>query len=86
MIGRPRLLTGDRRGVVLLLVLATIALFTVMVVNFSAAGAEAVSVGVGAAVVVTAVSAGWVLSSAGRALCFLPSERGAALLHHERIW
>ncbi|MFO1275117.1 MAG: hypothetical protein U1F21_03660 [Sphaerotilus natans] len=57
-----------------------------VVVNFSATGAEAVSVGVGAAVVVTAVSAGWVLSSAGRALCFLPSERGAALLHHERIW
>ena len=56
-----------------------------VVVNFSATGAEAVSVGVGAAVVVTAISAGWILSSAGRALCFLPSERGAALLHHERI-
>lgn len=36
MTGRPRLPSGDRRGVVLLLVLATIALFTVMVVNFSA--------------------------------------------------
>ena len=65
---------------------AAIISFSRVVVNFSAAGAEAVSVGVGAAVVVTAVSAGWVLSSAGRALCFLPSERGAALLHHERIW
>ncbi|MDQ5897414.1 MAG: hypothetical protein QG612_1500 [Pseudomonadota bacterium] len=56
-----------------------------VVVNFSAAGVEAASVGVGVAVVVTAVSAGWILSSAGQALCLLPSERGAALLHHERI-
>ncbi|MFM2346814.1 MAG: hypothetical protein RL654_1567 [Pseudomonadota bacterium] len=56
-----------------------------VVVNFSATGAEAASMVVGTAVVVTALSAGWILSSAGRVLCLLPSERGAALLHHERI-
>ncbi|NRT55340.1 hypothetical protein [Sphaerotilus uruguayifluvii] len=56
-----------------------------VVLNFSAAGVEAASMVAGTAVLVTAISAGWILSSAGRALCFLPSERGAALLHHERI-
>lgn len=40
---------------------------------------------VGSAVVVTALSAGWVLSAAGQAIAFIPNEIGRALLHNERI-
>lgn len=40
---------------------------------------------VGAAVTVTAVSAGWVLSAAGQVIAFVPNEIGKALLHNERI-
>jgi hypothetical protein len=40
---------------------------------------------VGAAVTVTAVSAGWVLSTAGQVIAFVPNELGKALLHNERI-
>jgi hypothetical protein len=36
-------------------------------------------------VLVTAVSAGWVLSAAGQALAFIPNELGASLLYNERI-
>jgi hypothetical protein len=43
------------------------------------------SAAIGAAVVVTAVSTGWVLSAAGAALAFIPNELGRALLHNERI-
>ena len=43
------------------------------------------SVAVGTAVTVTAFSAGWVLSSAGRALAYIPNEVGQALMHNERI-
>lgn len=53
--------------------------------KMSAAGVEAASVGVGASVMVTAVSAGWILSVAGKALCFVPNEIGASLTHQERI-
>jgi hypothetical protein len=40
---------------------------------------------VGTAVVVTAVSAGWVLSAASTAIAFIPNEIGKALLYNERI-
>lgn len=40
---------------------------------------------VGSAVVVTAVSTGWLLSAAGQAICFVPNALGAALLYHERV-
>ncbi len=43
------------------------------------------SVGVGTAVMVTAFSAGWVLSAAGRAIAYVPNEIGAALLYNERV-
>ena len=43
------------------------------------------SAAVGTAVVVSAVSTGWVLSAAGAALAFIPNELGRALLHNERI-
>ncbi|MBL8328953.1 MAG: hypothetical protein JNJ71_08890 [Rubrivivax sp.] len=39
----------------------------------------------GTALVVTAVSAGWVLSAAGTAVAFIPNEIGRALMHDERI-
>ena len=47
--------------------------------------AGGLSVIVGTAVLVTAVSTGWVLSAAGQALAFIPNEVGAALLHNERL-
>ena len=43
------------------------------------------SAAVGTAVVVTAISTGWVLSAAGAAIAFIPNELGRALLHDERI-
>lgn len=39
----------------------------------------------GTAVVVTAVSTGWVLSAAGAAIAFIPNEIGRSLLHNERF-
>ncbi len=44
-----------------------------------------VSMLVGAAVVTTAFSAGWVLSAAGKAIAFIPNEVGKALLYNERV-
>jgi len=44
-----------------------------------------VSAAIGAAVVVTAVSTGWVLSAAGAAIAFIPNEIGRSLLHNERF-
>ena len=55
---------------------------SVTVAGQAVVGASALS---GAAVVVTAISAGWVLSTAGKVLCFIPNEIGKALLHNERI-
>ena len=43
------------------------------------------SVAVGTAITVTAVSAGWVLSTAGEVLALIPNALGKALLHHERV-
>ena len=53
--------------------------------TLSAAGAEALSVTAGTAVVVTALSTGWILSAAGKALCFVPNEIGLSLIHNERM-
>ncbi|MGD9832671.1 MAG: hypothetical protein AB7U92_07965 [Piscinibacter sp.] len=54
-------------------------------VTLSAAAAGSLSVAAGTAVVVTAFSAGWVLSAAGQALAYIPNEIGKALLYNERI-
>jgi hypothetical protein len=54
-------------------------------VTLSTHGAAALSVGVGTVVTVSAFSAGWVLSAAGRAIAYIPNEIGAALLHNERV-
>ena len=56
-----------------------------MSVRLSAAVVGGVSVGVGTAVVVTAMSTGWLLSTAGQALCFVPNEIGRSLMHNERV-
>jgi hypothetical protein len=56
-----------------------------MTVTLSAKAAGGLSVAVGTAVVVSAVSAGWVLSAAGSAIAFIPNEIGTALLHNERV-
>jgi len=39
----------------------------------------------GAAVVISVVGSGYVLSAAGQAIAFIPNEIGAALLHNEKI-
>jgi len=54
-------------------------------VTLSAQAAAGLSIGVGTAVVVTAFSAGWVLSEAGKAIAYIPNAIGAALLYNERI-
>ena len=54
-------------------------------VTLSTQGAAALSIGVGTVVTVTAFSAGWVLSAAGRAIAYIPNEIGAALLYNERV-
>jgi hypothetical protein len=48
-------------------------------------GIARASVAAGTAVVVTAISTGWVLSAASEAIAFIPNELGAALLYNERI-
>lgn len=53
--------------------------------RFSLRLAGEASAVVGTGVVVSAVAAGWVLSAAGEALCFVPNERGRSLMHDERI-
>lgn len=53
--------------------------------RFSLRLSHAASVVVGGTLVVSAIAAGWVLSAAGEAVCFVPNELGRALLHDERI-
>lgn len=54
-------------------------------VRLGTQAAGGLSVAAGTAVVVTAFSAGWVLSSAGKAIAYIPNEIGAALLYNERV-
>ncbi len=54
-------------------------------VKLGAHAAGGLSVAVGTAVVVTAMSTGWVLSAAGEALAFIPNAIGTALLYNERV-
>jgi hypothetical protein len=51
----------------------------------AASGVGAVSAAAGAVVVTVACSTGWVLSSAGRVIAFIPNEIGKALLYNERV-
>jgi hypothetical protein len=54
-------------------------------VTLSAKAAGGVSVAVGTVVEVTAVSTGWILSTAGRVTAFIPNEIGSAMLYNERV-
>jgi hypothetical protein len=54
-------------------------------VTVAGAAVGGVSVLAGTAVVTTAISTGWILSAAGRAICFIPNEIGKALLYNERV-
>jgi hypothetical protein len=54
-------------------------------VQLSGQAIGAMSLAAGSAVLVTAMSTGWLLSAAGHALAFIPNQLGAALLHNERI-
>ena len=53
--------------------------------RLSAQAAGGLAVVAGTAVLVTAMSTGWVLSAAGTAIAFIPNEIGAALLYNERV-
>jgi hypothetical protein len=53
--------------------------------HFSGHAAQGALLSVGGAVMVTAMASGWLLSSAGQAVAFIPNELGRALLHNERI-
>jgi uridine phosphorylase len=54
-------------------------------VRLGSQAAGALSVAAGTVVVVTAMSTGWVLSTASEAIAFIPNEIGAALLYNERV-
>jgi hypothetical protein len=56
-----------------------------VVLRFSGAVVQGASAVVGATVLVTAMSAGVLLSAAGELLCFVPNQIGASLLYNERI-
>jgi hypothetical protein len=56
-----------------------------MSLTVSAQAAGGLSVAAGTAVVVSAFSAGWVISTAGRAIAYIPNEIGTALLYNERV-
>lgn len=65
---------------------------TVWVLERASDGARAsvrfagqVSAAAGTAVMVSAVSTGWVISAAGAALAFIPNQLGRALLYNERV-
>jgi hypothetical protein len=53
--------------------------------RLSAQAAGGLSVAAGTVVVVTALSTGWVLSTASEAIAFIPNQIGAALLYNERV-
>ncbi len=53
--------------------------------RLSGQAAAGLSLAAGTVVVVTAVGTGWVLSTASRAIAFVPNEIGSALLYNERV-
>ncbi|MBW8830646.1 MAG: hypothetical protein JF606_14670 [Burkholderiales bacterium] len=54
-------------------------------ITLSGQAATGLSIAAGTAVVVTAFSAGWVLSEAGKAIAYIPNAIGQSLLYNERI-
>ena len=53
--------------------------------EFSSRAAGASLAGAGTAVLVTALSTGWLISAAGQAIAFVPNQIGASLLYNERV-
>lgn len=53
--------------------------------QFSGRAAGASLAAVGSAVLVTALSTGWLISAAGHAIAFVPNQIGASLLYNERV-
>jgi hypothetical protein len=56
-----------------------------MTVSFAAQVLAGAALSVGAAVLVTVIASGYVLSAAGAAIAFIPNEIGASLLYNERV-
>ncbi|MEY4750744.1 MAG: hypothetical protein RIQ60_2958 [Pseudomonadota bacterium] len=56
-----------------------------IVLRLSGNVVKGASIGAGAALSVTALSAGWLLVASGEALCFVPNELGSTLMHNERL-
>ena len=54
-------------------------------VEFSGKVVVGAATSVGTAVVVTAISTGYVISAAAEAIAFIPNEIGASLLYNERV-
>lgn len=54
-------------------------------VKVSAETARALGIAIGTAVVVTAVSTGWILSIAGKALCYIANDKARAHIHSRRL-
>lgn len=54
-------------------------------VRWGAEGARAASMAVGTTLEVTALSAGWLLTSASEAMAFIPNELGGSLIFHEQM-
>ncbi len=54
-------------------------------VRLSGRAARGASLAVGASVEVVAISSGYLLVAAGKAIAFIPNEIGKALLHHSRV-
>lgn len=53
--------------------------------HFSGHAVGASLAAAGTAVLVTALSSGWLLSAAGQAIAFVPNQIGASLLYNERV-
>lgn len=53
--------------------------------KFSGRAAGASLATAGTAVLVTALSTGWLISAAGHAIAFVPNQIGASLLYNERV-
>lgn len=56
-----------------------------MTLALSGGAVVAGSMAVGSALVVTALSTGWLISTASEAVAFIPNELGAALRYNERV-
>lgn len=75
----------EASGGVVALTISAVAVGTSAVVGISAEAAKALGIAIGTAVVVTAVSTGWILSVAGESLCFVANALARPHLHSRRL-